>query len=109
MKTWHAVVLAVLIISLPLLSGCDILGIGNKAQKEQNYYQQQLKTYQQVQEANRKAQEAYNEALKKGLEEYLKSYQEYQQSVQQQQIQQIEEAAGYTPTVNQTPPEGGGQ
>lgn len=91
MKKWHAILLAILLVSLPVLSACDLLGIGDSKDKEREYYEQQLKAFQQVQEANRKAQEAYNESLKKGLEDYLKEWQKYQQSVQQQ-IAQIEAA-----------------
>jgi esterase/lipase len=92
MKKWRGILLAILLVSLPVLSACDLLGTSSSKDKEREYYEQQLKAFQQVQEANQKAQEAYNESLKKGLEDYLKAWQKYQQQVQQQQIAQIEAA-----------------
>lgn len=91
MKKWHAILLAVLLVSLPVLSACDLLGL-NKKEKEREYYEQQLEAIKKVQEANQKAQEEYYEALRKGLEEYLQEWQKYQKSVQQQQIAEIEAA-----------------
>ena len=63
MKKWHMIPLAVLLVSLPFLSACDLFGGGND---EQEYYQQQLEAYQKVAEENRKAQEAYQKSLQEG-------------------------------------------
>jgi len=99
MKIWQAILLAILLAATPVLSACDLLGLGNSQQeREQEYYQQQLEAYQKVQEANRKQQEAYNEQLRQGLEEYYKAWQEHQF---QQQMKQLEQLEGM-PSANQS-------
>lgn len=92
MKKWHAILLVVLLASLPVFSACDLLGIGGSKSSEEDYYDQQIKAYQQVQEANQKAQEAYNEQLQKGLQEWAKTYNEWSANQTQQQVQAATEA-----------------
>jgi DNA phosphorothioation-dependent restriction protein DptG len=92
MKKHYAILLAILVASLPVLSACASLGIGNSQEKERQQYEQQLKAYQQAQEADQKNREAYNEALKKGLEDYYKSYSEWSANQTQQEIQAAEAA-----------------
>jgi len=92
MKKWYAILLVVLLASLPVFSACDLLGIGDSKSKEQEYYQQQIKAYQQVQEANQKAQEAYNEQLQKGLQEWANAYGEWSANQTQEQVQAATEA-----------------
>ena len=82
-----------LLVSLPILSSCELLGLGGGKSKEQQYYEQQLQLMQQQQEANQKAQQAYYEALQKGLNDYLKQYSEYEQA----QIQAAQNAANANP------------
>ena len=77
MKKYYVILLAILVASLPVLSACSSLGIGNSQDKDRQYYDQQIKAYQQAQEADQKNREAYNEALKKGLEDYYKAYSEW--------------------------------
>lgn len=91
MKRWHAILLAIMLASLPVLSACDLLGL-NKKEKEREYYEQQLEAVKKVQEANQAAQEAYYESLREGLEDYLEQWAKYQKQVQQQQIAEIEAA-----------------
>ena len=99
MKIWQGILLVILLAAMPVLSACDLLGMGNsQAQKDREYYEQQLEAYQKVQEANRKAQEAYNEQLRQGLEEYYKAWQEHQF---QQQMKQLEQLEGM-PSANQS-------
>ena len=93
MKLWQVVMILVLLVSLPVLSSCDLLGIGGKS-KEQKYLEQQLELMQQQQAAAQKAQEEYYQNLQKALNDYLKQYNEFMQTQQQQQLQQaIEQAA----------------
>ena len=92
MKLWQAVMMVVLLVSLPVLSSCDLLGIGGKS-KEQKYLEQQLELMQAQQEAAQKAQDEYYQNLQKALNDYLQKYAEYQQSQAQQQIQAIQQAA----------------
>ena len=87
MKKWHAILLVVLMASLPVFSACDLLGIGGSKSSEEDYYDQQIKAYQQVQEANQKAQEAYNEQLQKGLQEWANAYGEWSANQTQEQVQ----------------------
>ncbi len=90
MKIWQASLLILLLVTMPILSACDLLGIGSSRERqEQEYYRQQLETYKKIQEANRQQREEYNKRLQQGLEEYFKEYQKYQQQAQQQQLQQI--------------------
>jgi hypothetical protein len=86
MKKWHAILLVVLLASLPVFSACDLLGLGGKS-SEQEYYDKQIKAYQQVQEANQKATEAYNEQLQKGLQEWANAYGEWSANQTQEQVQ----------------------
>jgi DNA phosphorothioation-dependent restriction protein DptG len=92
MKKYYAIMLAVLVTLLPVLSACASLGLGSTESKERQYYEEQLKAYQKAQEADQKAREAYNEALKKGLEEYYKAYNEWSANMTQQEIQAAEAA-----------------
>jgi DNA phosphorothioation-dependent restriction protein DptG len=92
MKKYYLILLAILAASLPFLSACNSLGIGNSQDKDRQYYEEQLKAYQQAQEADQKNREAYNEALKKGLEEYYKTYSEWSANQTQQEIQAAEAA-----------------
>ncbi len=97
MKIWQAILLSMLLITMPVLSACDLFG-KSRAQREREYYEEQLEAYKKVQEANRKAQEEYNKRLQEGLEEYFREYQKYQQQLQQQQLEQLEGM----PTGNQS-------
>jgi ABC-type sugar transport system substrate-binding protein len=92
MKIWQVITAILLLVSLPALSSCDLLGIGGKS-KEQKYLEQQLDLMKQQQAAAQKAQEEYYQALQKGLEDYAKQLQEYQNAQMQQQIQAIQQAA----------------
>ena len=85
MKFWHVALLIIILATMPLLSACDLLGIGNSDQAREEY-ERKIEVIKQAQEANRKVLEAqqkalqeYNEKLKKGLEEYYEKYEEYQQ------------------------------
>ena len=99
MKIWQAILLAVLLVTMPVLSSCDLLGIGNSRQRQQaDYYKRQLEAIQKVQEANRQQQEAYNKQLQQGLNEWSEVYSEWQQQQQQQQLGQVEGM----PTNNQS-------
>ena len=90
MKKWQTISLILIMVSLPVLSSCELLGIGGKS-KEQKYLEQQLQLMQQQQEAAQKAQEEYYQALQKGLDDYAKQLAAYQQSQMEQQIQAIQQ------------------
>jgi uncharacterized membrane protein YgcG len=96
MKLWQVLMIVILLVSLPVLTSCDLLGIGGKS-KEEKYLEQQLQIMQQQQAAAQKAQEDYYQALQKALNDYLKQYNDYTQAQQQQQIQAIEQAAQNKP------------
>ena len=69
MKIWQAIFLSVLLVTMPILSACELLGIGSSRERQQQeYYRQQLETYKKIQEANRKQQEAYNQQLQQGYD-----------------------------------------
>ena len=91
MKIWQATLLTISLVILPVLSACDLLGLGNSQQKQQEeYYRQQIEAYNKAQEINRQQTEAYNKALQQGLEDWAKEYNEWQQ----QQIQPLENLEG---------------
>jgi len=104
MRLISALLLAVMLISIPLLSACDLLGIKSKQEKEQEYFEQQLEYYNKVQEANQKAQEEYNRQVQESLQQYLDEYSEYQQDVKEQQIKEQygEDVIIVTESANQT-------
>jgi len=89
MKKRYAILLSILLVSLPVLSACDLFGGGDR---EREYYQQQLEAYKKVQEANQKATEEYNKNLQKGLQKWSEEYKQWQEQQLQQQIQKVEEA-----------------
>jgi uncharacterized protein HemX len=102
MRLWQAAPLVILLISLPVLSACDFLGLGgSKKTQEQEAYEKQVKALQEQQEANERyqqEQQQYYEQIQKALEEYYKQYNEYQQ----QQIQQVPGGATSNQTVTST-------
>jgi len=86
MKKRYAILLSILLVSLPVLSACDLFGGGDR---EREYYQQQLEAYKKVQEANQKATEEYNKNLQEGLQKWADEYKKWQE---QQLLQQVEAA-----------------
>jgi hypothetical protein len=91
MKKWQFLALALLLVCLPVLSSCELLGIGGKS-KEQLYLEQQLDLMQQQQAAAQKAQDEYYQALQKGLQDYANQLQQYQQAQMEQQMQAMQQA-----------------
>ena len=100
MKIWQAILLSMLLITMPVLSACELFG-DSQEQRQREYYERQLEAYRKVQEANRKAQEAYNEQVRQGLEEWSKAYKAWVEQQQQQQRQQLQQLEGM-PTDNQS-------
>ena len=84
MKTWKILILVVLLVSLPVFSACDLLGLGGDDEDE--YYRKQLEAYRQQQEAYKKQQEEYYKKLEEGLNKYMEEYQKYQNKVTEQQL-----------------------
>ena len=84
MKMRQALLVAILLISIPALVSCDLFG-----PSKEEIRQQQIKAYQQQLEAYQKAQDEYYKNLEKSLNEYYKSYTESQQNELQQKIQQV--------------------
>jgi len=102
MKIWHAILLSMLLVALPVLSACDFLGIGNSREKQQQeYYRQQLEAIQKVQEANQKAQEDYNRQVQQGLKEWEEAYRAWLKQQQEQQLNKLQQVEGM-PTDNQS-------
>jgi ribulose kinase len=87
MKTWQAAVLVILVVTLPVLSACDLLGIGGKKASDQELYEQWVKAIQEQQEADRKAQEEYYRQIQEALNNYSQQYSEYQQQELQRQLE----------------------
>ncbi len=90
MKLWQGILLAMLLLLVPSLSACDMLGLGNSKQQQQDeYYRQQMEAIQKVQEANRQQQDVYNQQLQQGLNEWAKAHAEWQKQQLQQQLGQV--------------------
>ena len=99
MKIWQVVLLVMLLITIPVFSACDLLGIGSsKQQQQEDYYRQQLEAIQKVQEDNRKQQEEYNQRIQQGLDDWGDAYKDWLDQRQKQQLQQVEGM----PSANQT-------
>ena len=71
MKTGLFVILTALVLCLSLLSACDLFGGKSDAQRQQEYYQQQVDAYNQEQEAYyQQRQEEIRKQLEEGLQEW---------------------------------------
>lgn len=70
MKTRVLIVLMALVLCLSLLSACDLLGGKSEAERQQEYYEQQIEAFNQAQEAEQKRQEELREALETALQEW---------------------------------------
>ena len=99
MKIRHVLLLAVLLVSLPTLVSCDLLGPSKEELRKQ-----QIEAYQQGLEAYQKAQDEYYQSLEKSLNEYNKAYAEWEQNELQQKLQQVPGGEVVTVTANQTQP-----
>jgi len=98
MKIWRVILLAILLVTMPALSACDLFGLGNsRAEQEREIYEQQIEAIKKAQDIQRQRQEDYQRRLQEGLEDWAEAYGEWQEQQQQQQI----EALGGT-TANQS-------
>ena len=84
MKKRHAILLAILLVSLPFLSACDLFGGG---ESDREYYERQLEAYKKLQEANQKTIEEYNKNLQEGLQKWADEYRKWQEQQLQQQVE----------------------
>jgi hypothetical protein len=103
MRLWQAAPLVVLLVSLPVLSACDFLGLGSKKSQEQEAYEQQVKALEEqqaAQEEYQKEQQQYYDQVQKALDDYYKQYEAYQE----QQVQQQLQAQGATSNQTGLPP-----
>ena len=72
MKTRLLVVLAVLVLGISSLSACDLFGKSD-AERQQEYYQQQIEAYNQAREIRQQQQEEFNRQLEEALEEWVEA------------------------------------
>ena len=99
MKTWQALLLVILLVTMPVISACDLFGGGkSKAEREQEYYQQQLDAIREAQEIQRQQIAEQNQRLQEALQEYVDEYQKWQEDQIKQQMGQM----GLTTTDNQS-------
>jgi CHAD domain-containing protein len=88
MKTWQVVLLALLLVTMPLFSACNLFDNSEEKRKqEEKFYQLQMEAIQAAEEANRKAQEEYYEQLQKNLEDWVEEYMEWQDQQLEAQLQ----------------------
>ena len=73
MKTRIFALLMGLVMCLSLLSACDLFGGKSEAEKQREYYQQQVDAYNQQQEINRQQQEEYYRQLEESLQEWAEA------------------------------------
>jgi hypothetical protein len=90
MKIWQVIIALIILASLPVLTSCEMLGIGGKS-KQQKAYETQLKMMQEQQAASQKAQDEYIKSLQQSLQKYMDEYNSYMNSQQQAQIQALEQ------------------
>ena len=78
MKTGYKVLVVVLILSLPLLSACDLFGGKSSAEKEAEIYQQQVDAINEAREIYRQQQEQYYQDLQEALQDMYEQHYENQ-------------------------------
>ena len=102
MRVWQGILLVVLLMLVPVLSACDLLGVGGDQQRQRDYYEEQLKAVQKQREAYQKQQEAYYEARNKALKEYEEAYKLWWEQQQKQRLEQFKQPQADNQTDNQT-------
>jgi len=85
MRALGIILLAVLLLTIPILSACDLSG--NSKEKER---ERQEEINRQIQEGLQKAQDEYNKQLEEALKEFTEEYQQWQQEQADLQKEQIE-------------------
>ena len=74
MKVWQIIVLIVILTALPVMSACASLGFKSEEQKQQEYYNEQLRAVQEQRDAYQKQMEEYYKARNEGLKLYEEAY-----------------------------------
>jgi ABC-type transport system involved in cytochrome bd biosynthesis fused ATPase/permease subunit len=87
------ILLAILLVTMLVLSACDLFGT-SRAEQEREYYEQQIEAIKKAQEIHRQQQEEYNQRLKEGLEKWSEAYGQWQEQQRQQQMQKLEPIGG---------------
>jgi vacuolar-type H+-ATPase subunit E/Vma4 len=99
MKIRHALMLAILLISLPALVSCNLFGPSKEELRKQ-----QIEAYQKALDAYQKSLDEYYQGLEKSLNDYNKAYNEWQQQELQQKVQQVQGGEVVIVTANETQP-----
>ncbi|MFC1904073.1 hypothetical protein ACFLW9_04255 [Chloroflexota bacterium] len=85
MKLQRSLLFLMLLAFLPVLSGCEYLGIGNAQQQRQEAYEEQLKAYQEYQKqqkAYQEQQEAYQQQVMEAYQQQIEAvYKEYERGL----------------------------
>ena len=105
MKVWQVIVLIVLLTAVPVLSACASLGIKSEEQKQQEYYDEQLRAIQTQRDAYQKQMEEYYKARNEGLKQYEKAYKIWWEQQQEAKLGQFQLTDNQTD--NQTQPQSG--
>ena len=101
MRVWQCILLAALVVVMPVLSACDLLGLGG-GQQSKEYQEEQIKAIQKQREAYRKQTEAYYEERNKALKEYEEAYKLWWEQQQEQTLGQYPKLSADNQTDNQT-------
>ena len=87
MRALGIVLLAVLLLTIPILSACDLFG---NSEEEERARQEELG--RKIQEELQKAQDEYNKQLQEAMDEFTEEYKKWQQEQAELQEEQIEKA-----------------
>ena len=96
MKVWQIIVLILILATMPVMSACVSLGIKSEEQKQQEYYDEQLRAIQAQRDAYQKQMEEYYKARNEGLKQYEEAYRTWLEQQQEAKLGQ------YQLTDNQT-------
>ena len=97
MKVWQIIVLIVILTAVPVLSAWASLGIKSDEQRQQEYYDEQLRAIQTQRDAYQKQMEEYYQARNEGLKLYEEAYKIWWEQQQEAKLGQYTQ-----PTDNQT-------
>ena len=107
MKVWQILVLIVVLTAVPVLTACDALGIGGAEQRQQEYYEEQLKAIQKQRDAYQKQMDDYYQERAKAFKLYEEVYKIWWEQQQEAKLGQYQQQVTDNQTDNQTQQQSG--
>jgi predicted Holliday junction resolvase-like endonuclease len=84
MRALGIILLAVLLLTIPLVSACDIFGNSKEKEAEE--------LNKKIQEELQKAQDEYNRQLQEAIDQYQEDYKKWQEDQSKQLEEELESA-----------------